>query len=294
MSSQPSKKIPLYSAADLGNCRSALVGKCKDDAEKEEQQDLQVRFLQAAEDGEPQSFINWFASCAHDTVEEVSFRAEPFTEKEILDPPLNIEKDAYQALSTLSPRLAALPSFWNSYHLEMIRQGLIEPAHLAKSPRSKASGRKRLEAALEQRTEDALGDCVRSILRHMGGLPEKRGNASVYMDCGIARAWWRGYLSHQIAEDMHLEVDDVWETLRLTEVWEQLMGYCVRRLTAVSDRMIRSALVARLMQEPEEVRKTRESNQSLLEQIGAQCAYQSLGTLTPQENLEIFRTMDIR
>ena len=30
--------------------------------------------------------------------------------------------------------------------------------------------------------------CVRTVLRRLGGLPEVRGNRSVYVDCPFARA----------------------------------------------------------------------------------------------------------
>ena len=287
------KKIPIYSAADLQGYRNQLVGREKGDDKKAKQRGLQIEFLKAAEDQEPKKFLEQFSSCAQDTTVEVSFRSEKFTEKELLDPPPQIEQDIYQTLSRLSPRLAALPSFWNSYHLAMIQQKLIRPADLARSPRAPKTGRENLQEALQERTEELLGNCTRSILRHMGGLPEKRGNTSVFVDCSIARVWWRGHLSSQVAEDMSLKIDDVWETLRLNQVWEQLMGYSVKRLTAVSDRMIRSALIARLMQEPEKRRKKREINQGLIEKIGVRCVYQSLGALTPKQNFEIFRSMTV-
>ncbi len=293
MSNRYAQEIPLYSAADLESCRKDLVGKKKDENKKKGQRGLQIRFLEAAEDENPRKFFDWFSSCAQDTTIEVSFRSEKFTDKKLLEPSLEIEQDIYQTLRQLPPRLAALPSFWNSYHLAMVEQDLIEPAYLAGSPRSSKTGRENLQEALQEQTEELLGNCTRSILRHMGGLPEKQGNTSVFVDCGIASAWWRGHISSQVAEDMNLKIDDVWKTLQLKEVWDQLMGYSVKRLTAVSDRMIRSALIARLMQEPEKRRKKRSINKDLLEKIGTRCVYQSLGTLTPKQNFEIFRSMTV-
>ena len=289
------RQIPLYSAEDLKRCRKQLAKKCSDADEQDRQAERMSRFLKAVADKNPEKFLDWFSSCAQEGVVEVSFRAQAFKEEELLAPSMNTEQHIYQILSELPPRLAALPSFWNSYHLEMVRQNLIEPSYLARAtrPSLNETGRARIRRALEEQDEKMLEDCTWSVLRHMGGLPEKRVYSTVYTDCGIARAWWRGHLSHQVVEDMGLDLDDVWETLRVPGIWEPLMRYGIKQLTNVNDRMIRAALVARLLQEPRETRQRMQIREGLLNKISSRCKYQSLGALTPEQNLEIFRSVTI-
>ena len=118
----------------------------------------------------------------------------------------------------------------------------------------------------------------------------------MFVDCRLSRAWWRGHISHQVAEDIGLDVEAAWEFLRLPDgAWDQLTQHSVRKLTVVGDRNIRSALIARLMDADlaTDPKKRRERIQGFLSNVGVRCAYQALGLLTPQENLAIFREVDI-
>jgi len=71
------------------------------------------------------------------------------------------------------------------------------------------------------------------------------------------------------------------------------MSSSIKRLTNVNDRMIRSALVARLLQEPREKRQKIKIEDGLLDKIRSRCQRQSLGALTPEQNLEIFSSITI-
>ena len=96
---------------------------------------------------------------------------------------------------------------------------------------------------------------------------------------------------------MGLVVHDVWKHLRLTDAtWDQLQQYTVKRLTVVADRNVRSALVARLMEsdiDQEGTTKRRSRIQAFFGKVGARCAYQSLGSLSPQQNLALFRELEV-
>ena len=254
----------------------------------------------AAENPRRNSFLAWFDRIPIEAQSPaLGFRSSdrPLTGQEISDPPLSTERANYSLLSALPPRLAALPSFWVSYQLEMARRRLIEPADLAKRPSaSSETGRARLQKALRRKKKTLLDQCTRTILRQLGGLPEERGHVTVFVDCRVSRAWWRGHLSHQVAEDLNLNIDAVWEFFRLPDApWDQLQQYSVKRLTIVGDRNIRSAIVARLLEaglDTEKADRRRKRTQAFLANVGTRCAYQALGALTPQENLAIFRGID--
>ncbi len=291
MSSNP-EEIVMYNAADLTKYRSQLINKSgKVDSGTFEES--QIFLARAAEAKSSKDFIGIFSSFTNGEVINVSFPNSPLTERELTDPPLTTEKLIYNILRNLQPKHACLPSFWTAYHLGMVRHELIEPAYLAKSLVSvNESGRSRLQKALRNNSKKKRDACVRTILRQLGGLPEERGKVSVFMDCRISRAWWRGHLSAQVAQDFkHLEIDAIWEILRNTSVWEQLMGLSVKSLTVICDRNIRSALIVRFLEEPEIFRE-RAKIKSFLAKIGSRSAYQSLGALSAAQNLEIFREME--
>ena len=291
--------FPLYSAADLTRRRLGLIAKGESKAGGDVL-DRQLALAEAAE-GARQAFLDWFEGIAIDRrASALSFRPEtqPLTGQEIANPPLETERDHYRILKNLPPRLAALPSFWTSYQLQMVRLGLFDPADLATPIGStKETGRARLQKAIRRTKTTLLDGCVRTILRQLGGLPEERGYVTVFVDCRLSRAWWRGHLSHQVARDMDVDVEDVWAHLRVPDAtWDQLQQYTVKRLTVVGDRNVRSAIVGRLMEsgiEAESSKVRRQRTQAFLAKVGARCAYQTLGSLAPKQNLALFREMDV-
>lgn len=290
--------FPLFSAADLTRRRHSLIGKRK----QEDRTALVARQTLLAEAAETSgsAFMTWFEGIAIETHSpRLAFRpsAQPLTGDQIANPSTATEQANFRILKDLPPRLAALPSFWTSYQVEMVRRSLIDSADLATqiAPTSE-TGRSRLQKAIQRSKKTLLDSCTRTILRQLGGLPEERGHVSVFVDCRLSRSWWRGHLSHQVADDMRLDVDDVWDFLRLaTAPWDELQQYTVKRLTVVADRNIRSALVARLMElelENDTSKERRKRTQAFFARVGARCAYQALGTLTPKQNLAIFRQIE--
>ena len=294
-----SAEFPLFSAADLTQRRHGLIkkGKSENGADVIEKQ---FALAQAAERS-TQAFIDWFDGIAIESRSQaLSFRpkTQPLTGQEIANPPIDTERDHYNILKDLPPRLAALPSFWTSYQLKMIRLGLFDPADLA-TPigTTKETGRACLQKAIRRTKKTLLDQCTRTILRQLGGLPEVRGYVTIFVDCRLSRAWWRGHLSHQVAEDISLGIEDVWAHLRLPNAtWDELQQYTVKRLTVVGDRSVRSAVVARLMEsgiEKDSSTIRRQRTQAFLGKVGARCAYQALGILSPKQNLAAFREMEV-
>ena len=291
--------IPLFSSADLTKRRNSLINKRRLDDEASviaRQTTLAEATISAGT-----AFITWFDGIAIERRSPVlAFRpvSQPLTGQEISNPPLRTERENFNILKKLPPRLAALPSFWTSYQVEMVRRGLIDSADLATNISSSTeTGRFRLQKAIRRSKTTLLDHCTRTILRQLGGLPEERGHVTVFVDCRLSRSWWRGHISHQVAEDMKADVEAVWTFLRLaTAPWDELQQYTVKRLTVVGDRNIRSALVARLMEaglENESTKDRRMRTQGFLARVGARCAYQSLGTLSPMQNLAIFREIEV-
>lgn len=299
MESTEKGEFPLYNAADLARRRQGLVNKGR----AEEATGVIQRQLALAEAAENSSatFLSWFEGVAVERKSQpLSFRSpnRPLTGQEVANPPLETEWSHYSLLDDLPPRLAALPSFWTSYQLEMVRRELVDPADFA-TPISSTNetGRARLQKAIRRSRKNLLDQCTRTVLRQLGGLPEVRGYVTVFVDCRLSRAWWRGHISHQVATDMNVDVERVWVHLRLADAtWDQLQQYTVRRLTVVGDRNVRSALIARLMesrldQESSKIRRQR--TQAFFARVGARSAHQALGALSPDQNLLIFRGMDV-
>ena len=211
----------------------------------------------------------------------------PLTEDEFADPPQDTEALVFDSLRNLSRKLASSNAFWGSYHLNMIDAGFIKPSYLAKA-QIRETGQARIEKALSLRDRKPLDDCVRTILRRMSGLPEIRGYTSVFQDCRTSRAWWRGYFTEEVHREMGTEKDKVWKVLRTNKIWEEITGHVVEKLTVLGDRRIFIPLIA-CLSEMDPIPGDRNTIQDFLRRIGQRTAYQIMGVLSLEENLEIIR-----
>lgn len=303
-----SVELPLLDTSELSTFRARLINKGKKLDEKEigrERRDFIERVC--APRGE---FTKWFSNRFRPRVEtEVIACTIPtgefrLSEGEIAGPPPSAEKSLAEMVGDIPPRQAALPALWASYNLELLQRGVVEePCHFAKPVGSgpKTTGRATLERALQKKSEKQekeLDACIRTLCRQMlGGVPEERGQISVYIDPRIARAWWRGRVIRQTVEELDIDPDSAWDTLREPgPPWEELVQHVVRKLTHVGERTIRSALVARFVEmklTDDDSTTRRKRTAALLRETGRRVAGRSLGVLSAREVLDVLREIEV-
>ena len=279
----------LLISSDLSELRRDLV--------KSNNKDLlfrkQKEFAKLAIDTDNRKFIAYFkCRCKTQDMEEKHLLppylvGSPLTEDEFADPPQDTESSVFNSLRNLPRRLASSNAFWSSYHLNMVEAGSIKPSYLAKAY-IRETGQARIEKAIASRDRKPLDDCVRTILRRMGGLPEVRGYTSVFQDCRTSRAWWRGCFTEEVHDEIGTEKEKVWRVLRTNRIWEEITGHVVEKLTVLGDRRIFIPLVA-CLSEMNPIPNDRNTIQDLLRRIGQRTAYQVMGVLSLEENLEIIK-----
>ena len=278
-------------SGNLSKLRNDLIGKSLDEYIRLAKQ---KQFASLVVNRKSEEFIGYFKSrCKTEVLEQksIAFPLKNLTESEFSDPPIDTEQMIFHSLRNIPHRLAASPAFWTSYHLVMVKEGCIEPSYLAKTWGG-STGRARVEKALQSSNENErpLDDCVRTVLRRLGGLPEARGSVSVFQDCRTARSWWRGLFADEVCGELGMDEDKVWKALRTNQIWEQLTGYVVQKLTVLGDTKIRIPLIAYFaLMEP--IPNDREEIQKILNRIGQRTAYQMMGILSPKENLEIIESI---
>lgn len=176
----------------------------------------------------------------------------PMTESEYKDPPPGTEQDLYASWSSLTPAVACRSTFWARVTLDHIQKGRIQSVYLASNGGSLPGGAERIDAALQDKTVDAakrIDACVRTVLRRLGGLPEVRGNRSVYVDCPFARAWWRERIIAQAAGGDEQCARRVRKVVRIHQTyWEKLVDRIVFRNSTFGSTNIRNALLRTLAQ----------------------------------------------
>ena len=175
---------------------------------------------------------------------------ERLTESEFKQPPANTETDLYSAWSSLTPRIACRTTFWANVTIRHIENGRIRASYLAANGGPGAGGAERIDRVLQENGESAakpIDACVRTVLRRLGGLPEARGNRSVYVDCPFARAWWRERLVSEVSQGDPDRADMVREVTRVNQTyWEELVVLVVSRNSILGSRAIRDTFILSL------------------------------------------------
>ena len=131
-----------------------------------------------------------------------------------------------------------------------IEEGRIRGSFLAANGGPGATGLERIDRVLQAEGESAakqIDSCVRTVLRRLGGLPEARGNRSVYVDCPFARAWWRERLVNEVSHGDPERAERVREVTRVNQTyWEELVVLIVSQNSVLGSRAIRDTFILSL------------------------------------------------
>ena len=303
------ENLTLIHSVRLAELRRNLIESKQKETFNLELHRKQKKFVKLFTARDNQPFLTHFDHLLRDeNLEvEVSYPKTELTEKELTEPPRDTEQANYSRLAHLSPRVAAMHSFWTAYQVELVRRNIIQPSFLAAKTGGSGTGKERIEKALAEKKKSkvrrgqSLDDCVRTILRQFGGLPEVRGKVSLFVDCKLARSWWRGYFIQQFLQafnehDRTTELEEsVWDLLRLTSApWDELLSYGLRKLTSINYPSVRTAFIKSLLKQQLTDLKSDERKrkcQHSIKKIGVLTANQSLGLLSSQEVFELINPL---
>lgn len=212
--------------------------------------DRQKQFLKIVRD--TAVFLNHVSSIPTDGTIDPVLAPERMTESEYKDPPASTEQILYTSWSVLPPAVACRSTFWAKLTIEHIRAGRIQSVYLAANGGNLPGGAERIDFVLADATEQGpkrIDDCVRTVLRRLGGLPEVRGNRSVYVDCPFARSWWRERMVNQAANGNAQTAAGVRAVIRTNQTyWEKLIDRIVFRNSTFGSESIRNAFLRALAQ----------------------------------------------
>ena len=210
--------------------------------------DRQKRFLESVRD--TAAFLDHVSSIPTDGTVGPALAPERMTESEYKDPPASTEQTLYTSWSALPPAVACRSTFWAKLTIEHIKAGRIQSVYLAANGGNLPGGAERIDFVLDDTTGQGpkrIDDCVRTVLRRLGGLPEVRGNRSVYVDCPFARAWWRERMVNQAANGNTQMTAVVRAVIRTNQTyWEKLIDRIVFRNSTFGSENIRNAFLRAL------------------------------------------------
>lgn len=271
---------------------------------KKETIDLQKEFLTAARsNAELLTFMQDVCGIGTKGTKDLETYDDILTEAQYINPPEDTELSMYEQWKDIPPETACRVTFWGEVTLNHIRQGKIEAHYLATSSDT-VRGINRIQKALAN--DGDIQACVLNVLRSMSGLPEKRGNISVYANCPFSRAWWRIRLAHEVQKtvvDVCKQKDpDVFEKvlklLRLkNEGWETIMRWVISRNSVLGDTKTRDLLVWILAEKLASTKKASdftllnsETIRKICRTLGVRCAWQELSLLDVDELMSVIES----
>lgn len=244
------------------------------------------------------SFLERMSEIKTEPSTKVELAPWPLTESEFKDPPADTEETLHRFWAGVKPSLACRSTFWASLTLEHIRHERIQSSYLAANGGSLPGGAERIDIALNDSSEEAaklVDSCVRTVLRRLGGLPEVRGNRSVYVDCPFARAWWREKMVRQAGGgDPQIE-KHARAALRVSQTyWEKFIDRIVFRNSTFGSANIRGAFICELgraVSNGADSIKDTATLQRLCRRVAAIQGQRELGVLDERALTEIMQTV---
>lgn len=254
---------------------------------KEDGSAFQKEFLNALKDDE--QFIHFIEERVKIEKEGEDFEllSDKRSESEFKRPPAAAEKELFQKWGAITPAQACRATFWGYMTLRHIKEGKINAHFLAANGGTLPGGLERIDAALSSGDEKSIDSIVRAALRRLSGLPEARGNRTVYVDCPFARTWWRGHIAQQVCETTDADLEKVIDTLRFSQgYWEKLIESVVSKNSVFGDIKIRAALIWALSERDD--KGNVKALHSTIKQIGIRLAWQELAIFEPVDLKIIF------
>lgn len=249
----------------------------------------QIDFLEAVEAGGT-VFLEQFKDLTLIGNQDLPVYQTRLSDSQYRMPDPRTEERLYNLWSTLSPSEASRSSLWARLTLVHVEVGHIRASFLTGNGKTHQSGKDRLDRALALRGKarrKTLDDCVRSVIRHLGGVAA-RGNRSLFVDCPFARAWWRTHLRQRVGQ--HKGVDSARVTALICgqqkERWQQFISAMVSRtpvfgLDAVQDAVLSE--FAQLVHPESHKPPSAKTVNQVLRTVALDAAMLEYGVLTPSE-----------
>lgn len=265
----------------------AKYSRLRKDLLREKGSPTQRKFIERLRDSK--RFCEWFREKIPSTSgKDIEPHPEALTEHEYKDPPDDTERKLVEPWGELTPAIACRPPFWGEITLRHIEAGRIESSYLAANGGSLSGGDARISRALSTGNPADIDGCVRTALRRFSGLPEARGNRSVYVNCPFGRAWWRRRLCAAVSENTPVTAQHVLNVFRSSQqYWENLITLVVSRNSVLGERNVRDTLVWSLVDKHDANAKSGiflAGNLAMLcRLLGVRAAWQEFGVLEMEE-----------
>ena len=141
--------------------------------------------------------------------------------------------------------------------------------------------KRRIRKAVRDNDEKEIEACVRRIFRVMGGILSERGYRTTFLDCPLAKSWWRHHIALRSSELLACRehIKDYSDALRPTYIWNTLLQHIVSRQTIVGFPKVLAAIIDEIVRLTQTEKTSEQIFKRKLSAVGNQCANQALDLL---------------
>ena len=230
----------------------------------------------------------------------------PLTEQEFKEAPQSTEDQMYIAWKDIPVNLICNTSFWAEVTLNHIDRGIISASFLAANGGASKTGIHRIDTVLKDLKNSEIDACFRTMIRRMSGFHVDRGNKSVFSDCPLGRALWRGRLLKEMAEATGRDGNEFRKVLVLSSsYWEKLVESVVSRNSILGSVTVRYALIwalsdlyENLLNESEHKKRETQEKDAIkhkaFTQVGLGKIVRLLGIRSAWQELGVFELHEIK
>ena len=212
----------------------------------EEAREERRKFLALVLNTNSSAFCDYFLDLGIEETSQADFTIG-FSKLDLLKPTWHTECMLWNKLKELETNLASQPGFWTLLYIRSIISGKLTPSDLATETRNLSrtgSGKHRVTQALKENDENETLSCIRRIFRVLGG-EFRRGHRSTFIDCPLARCWWRHKISYEavVILGKYELLEQFSDSLSKTFFWEPLIEHMVSKQTIISYPKVLAVLV---------------------------------------------------
>lgn len=211
-----------------------------------------------------------------------------FTAGQFINPPADVMVEWYNTWKNIPMNAASSAGFWAYVTRRMIEQEKLLPCYLpmrtgTESGNGEDAGKDVIDQAIASGPEQ-MDKCVRNFCRHLSGLRAARGARSLYVNCCLARAWWKCHVAESALQQNWK--DSALPIIREGGLWENLGEKMASSLTVLGDVNIRDGIVKFLLSDKGKNYRAGKQTTSLLLRVGAKTSWCAMGIFTPDEVCE--------
>lgn len=172
---------------------------------------------------------------------------------------------------------------WIFLNINFVKNGFIKSEYLVNF-KSK-DGRFNISDAINSENKETIKETLNAIARNLYGATKLRGWKGI-QSCPMATAYFMAYLSNDIAENIEIAPNEIFEFFRSNKsIFDEFIMRMNSKLTVIAEKSVRNAIISYCISN--DIKETEFKN--LVKRLGIESSWRLLGSLKEKDILDIMK-----